>query len=167
MFQLRSSCFMFPSELSFLPFVSPFRFSLSFLPFVSPFSVESPNERVTSRDNDILLYSPARCLAISPTKCHPRLRRAVQREAYENVIPSSQSPYRAIPANVVSHFSSSLRFSLGLFSGAVAYVSRRYAAGMMHLASQKRQKINGGKVSDICLRWIKQPIDRALTCGLL
>lgn len=51
----------------------------------------APNERVTSRDNDILLYSPARCLAISPTKCHPRLRRAVQREAYENVIPSSQS----------------------------------------------------------------------------
>lgn len=80
------------------------------------------NEHMTSRDNDILLYSLARCLAISPTKCHPQLRRAVRREAYENVIPSSQSPYRAIPANVVSHFSSSLRFSLGLFSGAVAYV---------------------------------------------
>lgn len=137
-----------PSELSFLPF--------------APFSIESPNERVTSRDNDILLYSPARCLAISPTKCHPRLRRAIQREAYENVIPSSQSPYRAIPANVVSHFSSSLRFSLGLFSGAVAYVSRRYAAGMMHLASERRQKINDRRVSDICLRRIRQLMDRTL-----
>lgn len=124
---------------------------LSFLPF-APFSIGSPNERVTSRDNDILLYLLARCLAISPTKCHPRLQRAMQREAYENVIPSSQSPYRAIPANVVSHFSSSLRFSLGLFSGAVAYVSRRYAASMMHLASERRQKINGRRVSDICLR---------------
>lgn len=93
MFQLRSSCFVF---------LANFRF-----PF-APFSVRPPNERVTSRDNDILLYSPARCLAISPTKCHPRLRRAVRREAYENVIPSSQSPYRAVPANVVSYFSSSL-----------------------------------------------------------
>jgi len=129
----------------------------NFHPF-APFCMGSPNKRVTSRDNDILLYSPARCLAISPTKCHPRLRRAVRREAYENVIPSSQSPYRAIPANVISHFSSSLRFSPGLFSGTVAYVSQRYAAGMTHLASKKRQKINGRRVSDICFvrsnRWI-------------
>lgn len=44
--------------------------------------------------NDILLYSPARRLAISPTKCHPRPRRAPRQEAYENVIPSSRSPYR-------------------------------------------------------------------------
>lgn len=77
MFQLRSSL---SGELSFRPFAS--------------FPVGFPNERATDPHNDILVYSPARRLAISPTKCHPRTRRATRQEAYENVIPSSRSPYR-------------------------------------------------------------------------
>lgn len=88
MFQLCSSQFCVSSKLSFRPFVS--------------FPVGFPNERATSRDNDILLYSPARRLAILPAKCHPRPRRAVRREAYENVIPSSRSPYCALPPQPMS-----------------------------------------------------------------
>lgn len=62
------------------------------LPIPRTRSVGFPDEHATSRDNDILLYSPARRLAISPTKCQPRPRRAARREAYQNVIPSSRSP---------------------------------------------------------------------------
>lgn len=157
---------MFQSQLFTVSRVSS---ELSFRPLHSPRRAVSPDERATSRDNDILLYSPARRLAISPTKCHPRPRRATRSLRKCHTFVSKSLPTRVIPTDVVSHFSSSLRFSPGLFSNVVAYVPLkecRHDTPCVQVKREKEKMRARSVILNVCLRAGRtQPVDpcRALT----
>jgi len=135
-------------------------FPRNFYPQLAMFA----HERATSHDNDILLCSPR--LAILPAECqsrphHPLVRRATrererEREAYENVTPSSlSSPCRY--SDVVSHFSSSLCLATRVY-----FQAQPHRAGD---ATRKREDDRRERsLSLACAgrsnRW------NALTCGL-
>lgn len=121
--------------------------------------ISSPNER---RDKSrqwhfTLLAAPSASSCHFARKMSPRATPSVARR--ENVIPSSRSPYSSPPADVVSHFSSWLRSSPGLFSGsggaaAVAYVLPPGSRCTLHSredGKNKRHVVEREEFRNVCL----------------